>query len=262
MKKKYLLLSIPTVLLIFAFSIIKCNNSQNEYQNYSFYKGENHNRYLQYQKNNNTSIKQSIINVNIGLDKPFYTNVRNAPNQDNNYVLVNKYNYLDKDYIPSDLVKLDKYAKDNIYLKKEAYQAFLLMVNDLLKYDLKIRIISAYRSYNYQKTLYTNYLRQDNVNEVDKYSARPGYSEHQTGLAIDIDNYQFDYTNFHKTKEYSWMLNNAYKYGFILRYPQNKEMITGYQYEPWHYRYVGNIATYIYEHHLTYEEYYYEFIDK
>ena len=94
------------------------------------------------------------------------------------------------------------------------------------------------------------------------YSARPGYSEHQTGLVIDIDNYNDDYENFDKTKEFEWMNNNSYKYGFILRYPKGKTDITGYDYESWHYRYVGKeIAKYIYENNITFDEYYAKFID-
>ena len=95
---------------------------------------------------------------------------------------------------------------------------------------------------------------------ADTYSARPGSSEHQTGLAVDI-NAADDW--FNNTKEAKWLANNAYKYGFILRYPKGKEYITGYQYESWHYRYVGEkVAKYIYEHDITYEEYYATFILK
>ena len=102
----------------------------------------------------------------------------------------------------------------------------------------------------------------DGVNKADTYSARPGFSEHHTGLAIDIDNIKTSYTDFDKTKEFIWMQENAYKYGFILRYPEDKVDITGYIYEPWHYRYVGvEAAKYIYENNMTLEEYYALFLD-
>ena len=130
------------------------------------------------------------------------------------------------------------------------------------KENLNIRIISAYRSYDYQEELYEKYLKNEKHSIVDTYSARPGFSEHHTGLAIDIDNTKLDYNKFYLTKEYIWMNNNAHKYGFILRYPKDKENITGYNYEPWHYRYIGkDIANYIKNNNFTYEEYYYEFID-
>ena len=126
-----------------------------------------------------------------------------------------------------------------------------------------IRAVSTYRSYSYQTNLYNNYVSQDGVEEADKYSARAGFSEHQTGLAVDVDNRETDFNNFENTKEFNWMLENAHKYGFILRYPKGKEFITGYMYEPWHFRYVGvEIATYIYQNNLTYEEYYFKFIHK
>ena len=90
-----------------------------------------------------------------------------------------------------------------------------------------------------------------------KCSAKPGHSEHQTGLAVDIMGSNNDYNLFAESKEFEWMKNNAYKYGFILRYPEHKENITGFKYEPWHYRYVGkDVAKYIYENKLSLEEYF------
>ena len=111
---------------------------------------------------------------------------------------------------------------------------------------------------NYIKQLYNTYVRRDGEENANRYSAMPGYSEHQTGLAIDITN---ERTNrsigswFNDTPQASWLYENAYKYGFILRYPEGKEDITKYSYEPWHIRYVGNIASYIYNNNLTLEEY-------
>ena len=125
------------------------------------------------------------------------------------------------------------------------------------KENLNIRIISAYRSYDYQESLYERYLKTDKQEIVDTYSARPGFSEHHTGLAIDVDNEKLGFDKFYLTKEFNWMQNNAYKYGFILRYPKDKEYLTGYSYESWHYRYVGlEIAKYIQENNITFDEYY------
>ena len=246
--------------------IKKDNNESiinNPFSNYPFYKDELLNRYINYQKINNTNVKDTIIRVNIGLDKPFYTNSKKVTNPDNFNVLVNKYHYLDKEYIPKDLVDTTKYSKGNIKLRKTVYDQFLKMADDAKKEDLNLRLISSYRSYDYQEKLYNNYLRKDPQDAVDSYSARPGFSEHQTGLSIDIDNIYTNYNQFEITLEYKWMCNNAYKYGFILRYPKDKEKITGFQYESWHYRYVGiKIATYIYNHNITFDEYYYEFLDK
>ena len=230
---------------------------------YPFYKPPFHEDYLIYQKENNLSEKEAITRVNIGLNKPFYTNAKEINNLDCLTILVNKYRYLPKDYVPNNLTQTKEYAKSLMRLNIEAYEQFRKMAADAYKEDsFKLRIVSAYRSYHYQEKLYNNYLKYDSQDKVDTYSARPGFSEHQTGLAIDIDNEILDYNHFHLTMEFTWMQNNAYKYGFILRYPLGKEKITGYKYEPWHYRYVGKkIAQYLHNHDITFDEYYMEFLD-
>lgn len=118
----------------------------------------------------------------------------------------------------------------------------------------KLWIRSGFRSYTTQKNLYQNYVKRDGATAADRYSARPGYSEHQTGLAFDINNAS---SSFNNTPEAKWLAANAYKYGFILRYPEGKESVTGYMYESWHYRYVGiEKAKTLFESGLTIEEYY------
>ena len=119
---------------------------------------------------------------------------------------------------------------------------------------------SGFRSYEYQKTLYDRYVSRDGKDAADRYSARPGYSEHQTGLAFDIgEKSQEDLwltSAFGETKAGQWLVNNAHKYGFILRYPKGKEDITGFMYESWHFRYLeGDTATKVYEAGVTLEEY-------
>lgn len=122
-----------------------------------------------------------------------------------------------------------------------------------------IMSVSGFRTYEYQKGLYNNYVARDGKEKADKYSAQPGYSEHQTGLAFDIGGEEQKYwvnDSFADTAEARWLSENAHKYGFILRYPKGKSDITGYKYEPWHFRYVGvEHATEIYENDLTLEEY-------
>lgn len=143
-------------------------------------------------------------------------------------------------------MKLVNYAAD----------AFEEMAKAAEKDNYKLIAMSTYRSYDYQVTLYNNYKNSDGQEKADTYSGRPGFSEHQTGLAVDIYNGKTDYTNFEKTEEFNWMQKNAYKYGFILRFPKDKEKETGYQYESWHYRYVGKeIAKYIHNKNITLEEY-------
>lgn len=266
--KKSELIAIFLIVLLSILCLLKDDRKEikeekiNQFQEYSFYKQNNLKRYQAYQNKTNLNNKTTILHVNIGLDNEFYTNIMQTTNLNTNYLIVNKYNYLPSNYTPKNLIKADEYSKENLYINKEAYEAFKKMALDANLNNLNLRIISAYRSYEYQENLYNRYLENDRQDIVDTYSARPGHSEHQTGLAIDIDNKKSLYTDFEKTNEFKWMINNCYKYGFILRYPENKEHITGYMYEPWHYRYIGiKESTYIHNNNLTYEEYYYEFID-
>lgn len=222
-------------------------------------------RYVNY-KNNNPNLSDSdiITQVNIGLDQPYYQNTREAKLLNKNTILVNKYNFLPDDYIPNNLTEISKECSSSTkLLVYEAKENFEKMCIDAKKDNYNIRAVSSYRSYDYQKQLYDNYVKKDGMEKADTYSARPGYSEHQTGLVVDIDNVASDYNNFSNTNEYLWMQEHAHEYGFILRYPNNKQNITGYNYESWHYRYVGkDIASYIKNNNLTYDEYYVKYINK
>lgn len=261
MLKKITIILLIITFIIFLFLFPKNDTEQDI--NYVFYKEENYERYLKYQDDKkNLSFEEVIIRVNLNLDKPFYTNTTPSKYLNTTYLLVNKYNYLKKDYVPNNLVILDDCYSKEIYLVKEARDNFIRMCHDIGDNNLTIRAISGYRSYAYQENLYNNYVKKDGVKIADTYSARPGFSEHQTGLVVDIDNNHLSYENFDKTNEFVWLKDNAYKYGFILRYPEKKESITGYSYESWHYRYVGlDISKYIHDNNITFDEYYIKFID-
>ena len=175
------------------------------------------------------------------------------------HILVNKENGLNKTYVPSRLVDTKSKYKDNILIDEIVLINFNNMREDALKNGLEIDIMSGYRDYFYQEKLYNRLLKEKGYAYTFRSVAKPGFSEHQTGLAVDICVYkdglcyiEHDITSI---KESDWLINNAHKYGFILRYPKGKEDITGYNYEPWHYRYVGSLATYLYENDLTLEEY-------
>ena len=121
------------------------------------------------------------------------------------------------------------------------------------KEGYNIPLVSGYRSYELQKTIYNNYIDIYGQAATDTFSAKPGHSEHQSGLAMDVGKIDDNYGN---TSEGKWLALNANKYGFIIRYPKGKEHITGYKYEPWHIRYLGvDIATKVYSSGLTLEEY-------
>ena len=141
-------------------------------------------------------------------------------------------------------------------LTKETLDAFDEMKSDSQSIGLNLYISSGYRSYTYQENLYNNYVYQDGKEQADTYSARPGHSEHQTGLAFDLNTID---DSFAYTDEGKWVKDNCYKYGFIIRYPKGKEQETGYQYESWHLRYVGkNLAQKLYNNGnwITLEEYF------
>lgn len=223
-------------------------------------------RLERYMKYDSDDINTIITNVNSNLDYDFYTNIQKSDTSKGNLIIVNKYYQLDNDYYYGELVTMDK-AYDNkngSKLNKEAYAAFQKLVDAGEKEGYHIRNNSAYRSYNTQSGLYNNYKNSNGLTWADKWSARPGHSEHQTGLALDVGvKNEYSLGKFESSPEFTWMKNNAHLYGFILRYPKGKEYITGYGYEPWHYRYVGvDVATYIYENNITYEEYYTYFVLK
>ena len=236
----------------------------NEFSKLSYYREENLDRYKAYQSNNSDlSIEDIVTRVNLNLDKETYTDTIPSTNLNTNYLLVNKFNYLDSSYIPNNLELLDNsYAKSGIYLVKEAKDNIERLISDAKEDGMNIRVISAYRSYTYQENLYNNYVKNDGVENADTYSARPGYSEHQTGLVVDVTKAYDNFNNFENTDEYNWMLENASNYGFILRYPKDKENITTYSFEAWHYRYVGvELAKKIKASNLTFDEYYARYIE-
>lgn len=224
----------------------------------SYFKMENLDRYISYKnKNRDLSDEQIIKDVNMDLDKKQYEDMHETINLNKINILVNKHNYLKEDYVPENLKSLSStYALSNMKMVEEAANAFESLSKDASKENYKIIAMSTYRSYEYQVDLYNKYVKSDGKDAADTYSGRPGNSEHQTGLAVDVYNQTETYTNFEKTEEYDWMQENAYKYGFILRFPKDKENETGYEFESWHYRYVGkDIAKYIHKHNITLEEY-------
>ncbi|MBR4461966.1 MAG: M15 family metallopeptidase [Erysipelotrichaceae bacterium] len=216
--------------------------------------------YLQY-LDQYPSVRQMMEVVNTGTYKPFFTEIKETDMSKGYLILVNKYYTLAADYEPEDLVGVEsEYGKG--YLREEAYAAFKLLHDDAYKLGYNIRVVSPYRSYDYQVAVYDKYLQRDPQEVVDSYSARPGLSEHQTGLCADVCIPGIYIDDFGQYPASDWLAENAHKYGFIIRFPQNKEEITGYIWEAWHIRYVGvEVATDIYERGITFDEYYACFIE-
>lgn len=169
-------------------------------------------------------------------------------------------------YINGILLVNKKYALPSTYnpgVNPEAAIALKKLQDSASANGYNIPLLSGFRSYSRQRTIYNNYVQIDGQALADTYSARPGHSEHQTGLAFDILTLNATTENFEKTKEFEWLKDNSYKYGFIMRYPKDKEYLTGYEYEPWHYRYVGiDAAKQIKNENITFDEYYAYYINQ
>ena len=161
-------------------------------------------------------------------------------------------------YVDGVLVANKTYALPDSYnpggLTGDTYAAFMEMQSAASAQGLSIFVKSGYRSYWDQRYIYNGYVARDGQAAADRYSARAGHSEHQSGMAIDVNSTS---QSFADTPEGVWLKNNCHLYGFIIRYPEGKEGITGYMYEPWHVRYVGrDVAAKIKESGLCFEEYF------
>lgn len=207
------------------------------------------------------SVQTVIFRTNLGLDFSFYENIATIEHPYELLVLVNKYRQLPKDFTQYNLVSMErKYTNgaQNYLLAGVANEMYAKMADAARSDGISMYVVSAYRTENYQRSLYNNKVRSGGKVYADNYSARPGHSEHQTGLAVDINS---TYVSFENSAAYRWLQKHAHEYGFIMRYPKGKEWITGYAYEPWHYRYVGiDAATIIHEEGITYEEYYAKYV--
>lgn len=205
------------------------------------------------------SVSTFFINYKYNNLEQNFENNKEVQEVDLNLILVNKENPLAPNYKPNNLVKpnipfSDSANDEERYMKSESSKAIEELFNSAEKEGIKFLGMSAYRSYDSQKDIYCSRIRTVGKKEADRYVAKPGKSEHQTGLAIDVTNEDRWFVK--STKEAQWLAENAHDYGFIIRYPENKENITGVAYEPWHIRYVGEeTAKKIYEEQITFEEF-------
>ncbi len=225
----------------------------------SFYKSRLDTRYQAYAAlNPNATAYEIVLKVNMNLDYAFYGMIESVIKPESLSALCNKYYALPSDFTPGNLVQVTDgyYVNDgkSYMLRTEAEEAFKQMANKAADDGVSLKIISAYRSNNYQANLYEKYKNNNGQEAADRFSARPGHSEHETGLAIDINDVSQAFEN---TDAFKWLQSHAHEFGFILRYPKGKEHLTGYMYEPWHYRYLGSdLATKVLNAGITYDEYY------
>jgi len=187
----------------------------------------------------NKSTEAATDNASDGKEKTskgFTIETRNGATYIDGYLIANKTYALPSTFIPENPEVPVTEARSNTSLDKDLMTAFRKMQADATAKGLNIYIASGYRSYDYQVSLYNRYVANDGKAAADTYSSRPGNSEHQTGLCFDLNSIEdsFQYTN-----EGKWINDNCYKYGFCIRFPKGKDAYTGYQYESWHLRYVG-----------------------
>lgn len=192
------------------------------------------------------------------------TNPKQISDSDINstFVLVNKANFFGDDFVPINLVDPQSaYAGggNRNRMRKVAADALDSLVFAAKQAGYDIQNVSAYRSIAYQRDLFQSYVNKDGIEAANKYSSKPGYSEHHTGLCTDVSSPSMNFglgKEYGNTAEGKWLAANAHKFGFIIRYPKNKEAVVGYTYEPWHIRYLGvPLATYLYQTNLCFEEF-------
>lgn len=224
-------------------------------------------RYLAFEKTHSDYTTSEVVTyVNTNNDYVYYDHNIDTDTSKDYLLLVNKYYHLANDYEPGDLVNVSNryFYGSNHKIRQVVYDAFIDMWQEAYKENIYFIINSSYRSYDSQMKVYDDYKNSQGTTYADSIAARPGYSEHQTGLALDI--FSKDYTtaaSFKGSTAHLWLQNNAYRFGFIERYPEGKEKITGFAAESWHWRYVGvEVATYIHDNNITFDEYYAYFIEK
>lgn len=231
-----------------------------EFYTIDYAKLKYYDRYVNYSYETGEDEETTVLSVNLNMDKNDYEDAVEV--KDFSYdMLVNKHRYLDEKYEPNLVVIDEKYAAEKgMKAERAAVNAFIKMYNAAQSEGLGLVINSSYRSYQDQVEIMETYRDLYGDAYVEKYVAKPGFSEHQTGLCFDIGSQTTSI--FANSKEYVWMQDNAYKYGFIYRFPKKYENITGFRNEPWHYRYVGEkIAKKIYEDDITLEEYFALYLD-
>jgi zinc D-Ala-D-Ala carboxypeptidase len=213
--------------------------------------------YLQTISNNTEENKSNFT----GFDKSRYS----TESADSLWVIVNKGRVLPSDYAPSDLkvpkvpLRLESTSPE-MMLRAEAANALEKLIKASDNENIKLMLASGFRSYDSQKLLYSFYVNNQGKESADSSSAKAGYSEHQTGLAADIESISRQCeveTCFAKMPEGKWLKANAHKFGYIMRYQKDKVKLTGYDFEPWHFRYVGTaLAKQLYSSNLTMEQFF------
>jgi len=222
---------------------------------------ENSQRYEAYHSGNpGLPFSKVIAYVNAGVDVKAYSDIKTVEDPESISVILNKNFALPSGFVPEDMVDIG----GGHMMREEAAMHFQKMRADMTDLGYRVQVITAYRSFQAQSNRFNGALASYSRESVERQFARPGHSEHQTGLTADIlhrgiqRDESMSSARFEATGEYAWLRENAHNYGFILRYPREYREIHGFIYEPWHWRYVGvDIATAMFNESIgVFEEYY------
>lgn len=222
-------------------------------------------RYLNYySEHKDLNVSNVVAIVNVGADSQWYNNVKNTDVSKGELMLVNKFNGLNEGYEPEDLREISAtYAYSGNYISESIYDDLTEMLDAAKDAGYTLVVSQGYRSYKDQLDAYKDIENYSSSREADARAARAGHSEYQTGLSMLIEPYNKIIEDVSNNAEHIWLLANAHRYGFILRYPAGTENITGFASEEWRFRYVGReAASTIKSENITFDEYYAYYINK
>ena len=230
---------------------------------------KNLDRYLAYiEEEEEDNLTDVVAIVNVNADHKWYEEELETDTSLNEQMIVNKFYALSVDYTPENLVSIPldySYGTEGEnQLIEYAYDKFLDLWQAAHDEGFYLMVTSSYRDYASQKEIYDYRKATQGERKADETAARPGHSEHQTGLVVDMTSTtEPSATDFSESEAYKWLKEHAHEYGFIERYPADKEYLTGYSPESWHWRYVGiEAATVMHEENITYDEYYAFYLTK
>lgn len=225
---------------------------------------ENLDRYLDY-ATTNTSVEASkvVSIVNTGADLEWYSNINETDASKKELMLVNKFNGLSEEYVPEDLINVSgTYGYSGRKVSKSIYDDLTLMLDAAKEDGYTMLVEQGYRSYEDQADAYKTIQDSSGVGAADRQAARAGHSDYQTGLGVSLNVYKVE-EGKNASEGALWIKENAYKYGFIVRYPEGTSDITGFSDDAWRLRYVGReVSNKIYEEGITFDEYYAYYLNR
>ena len=224
----------------------------------------NYSKYLEYKKKNRTyDISKVIAIINTEANIDWFDQEKITDTSKDELMLVNRLYGLEKDYEPDDIASVPtKYAYSGKKLRQITIDAIMLLCDEAKEQGFTFVVSDAYRTYKEQEKLYNSYARSNGKSEADKYVARPGHSEYETGLSFDLVPYNKNYKTPKLSEEYLWLRENAHEFGFVFRFDSEKEYLTGFKENIWRLRYVGKeAATTMYYEDICFEEYYAYYVE-